>query len=334
MTILVCGATGFVGSSITRHLLAAGHSVRALTRSPERAARLYESREEGRQALSEGRLTFAKGDVTKPSTLAAAVEKVDAVVQASQFDGAPVEDPARGLTYERVDRDGTINLLDSIALRFGTAEAPPIPGLSTTLPDDLPRVLYVSGITVSATATEPWNKAKWQAEEAIRNSSLAWTIVRCCWAYGPGDKALNRILGYSDYLPFVPIFGPGKERLTPLYVEDIGRLFSLLLANPGGSHNSLFHLGGPDEVNLGGFLGVALAAMDRRRPILRIPKILGKAGARLVKHLPGRPLTPEAVDFASQGGAVATADHRFLADRFPDFRPTGLREGLETYLGR
>jgi len=334
MTILVCGATGFLGSSITRHLLAAGLSVRALTRSPERAARLYESGEEGRQALSEGRLTFVEGDVTKPSTLAPAVEGVDAVVQASQFNGAPVEDPARGLTYERVDRDGTMNLLEVIALRFGTAEAPPTAGSRTTPAGDLPRFLYISGITVSAEATEPWNRAKWQAEVAIRRSRLAWTIVRCCWAYGPGDKALNRILGYSDYLPFVPIFGPGKERLTPLYVEDIGRLLTLLLASPERSGDSLFHLGGPDEVNLRGFLATALAAMDRRRPILPIPKTLGKAGARFVQHLPGRPLTPDAVDFASQGGAVAAADRRFLADRFPEFQPTGLREALEAYLSR
>ena len=37
MTILVSGATGFMGSAITRHLLDAGYRVRAMGRSAERA---------------------------------------------------------------------------------------------------------------------------------------------------------------------------------------------------------------------------------------------------------------------------------------------------------
>jgi len=38
MTILVSGATGFIGSAITRHLLEAGHAVCALGQSKTRAA--------------------------------------------------------------------------------------------------------------------------------------------------------------------------------------------------------------------------------------------------------------------------------------------------------
>ena len=50
--------------------------------------------------MADGRLTFVEADVTEPGSSAAAVEAVDAVIQAAQFQGAPVEDPARGLTYE------------------------------------------------------------------------------------------------------------------------------------------------------------------------------------------------------------------------------------------
>lgn len=331
MTILVSGATGFVGGTITRHLLDSGHAVRAMSRSTARAMTSFAADETGRRALAEGRLTFIQADVTQPDTLLAAVRCVEAAIQAAQFTGAPVEDPAQGLTYMDVDRNGTLNLLGAIAQAYGEPTAGPA---MARFPNGAPRFLYMSGISVSPDSRHSWDIAKWQAEEAIRSSGLDWTIVRGSWMYGRNDAALNRILHYSDQLPFVPIFGPGNNPLTPLFVEDIGRLFALVIDNPEKSVDTTFGVGGPDAVTLNEFLGLALRAMGRSRPILHIPKRVGKIQGALLQHLPGRPLTPGAVDFVSQGGATTDADRRLLAERFPEFRATPLRQALGSYLGR
>ncbi len=330
MTILVSGATGFLGGTITRHLLNAGLSVRTLSRSTGRTIARFAAEEVGRRALADGRLTFAEADVTKPATLLEAVKGVDAVIQAAQFTGAPVEDPARGLTYEVVDRDGTVNLVEAITKTYGVPTSPQTP---TRFPAGSPRFLYISGISVSAQAPEAWNRAKWQAEEAIRGSGLEWTIVRSCWVYGPHDTALNRIIGYSDHLPFVPIFGRGEEPLTPLFVEDIGRLFTLLAAHPDRTRDTTFGLGGPDTVTLNEFLLLALRTMGRRRRILHIPMPVGKIQGAFLQRLPGRKLTPAAVAFVSQGGAVSAIDREALAERFPEFNATAVHDGLASYLG-
>lgn len=330
MTILVSGATGFVGGTIARHLLDAGLSVRALSRSAGRTIARFAADEVGRRALADGRLTFAEADLTKPATLAEAVKGVDAVVQAAQFTGAPVEDPTRGLTYEAVDREGTVNLVEAITKTYRVPSSPQAPA---RFPAGSPHFFYMSGISVSAEATESWNMAKWQAEQAIRGSGLEWTIVRACWAYGPDDTALNRIVGYSDHLPFVPIFGRGKEPLTPLFVEDIGRLFALLAAHPDKARHTTFGLGGPDTVTLNEFLLLALRALGRQRRILHIPRPVGKVQGALLQRLPGRRLTPAAVDFVSQGGAVSAVDRELLAERFPEFSVTDLRNGFASYLG-
>ncbi len=329
MIVLVSGASGFNGSTITRHLLDAGHSVRAMSRSAIRAADSLGQTEAGRLALEQGRLTFVEADVTRPATLDGAVESVDAVVQAAQFKGAPVEDAAGGLTYDAVDRAGTVNLLAAIARVYGRAIAGPD---LTRFAGSAPRFLYISGISVSSRPTTYWDRAKWQAEEAVRTSGLRWTIVRTCWVFGPGDTALNRIIRYSDFLPFVPMFGAGKESITPVFVEDVGRLFVLLLERPDQSLDTTFGLGGPDVVTLPEFLRLALTAMGRKRPVFRIPKPIGKIQGAVMSLLPGQLLSPGAVDFVSQAGAVSEEERRLLAERFPEFRSTPIREAFAGYM--
>jgi nucleoside-diphosphate-sugar epimerase len=327
--ILVSGATGFVGCAITRHLLDAGHQVRAMSRSTGHAMTVFAKSEAGRRGLADGRLTFVQADVTNPQTLPEAVAGVDTIVQAAQFDGAPVEDPRRGLTYMNVDRNGTVNLLEAIAGVYGRPSAD---GSSGRAAPGLPRFLYQSGITTSESSPHTWDQAKWHAEEAVKGSGADWTIVRCCWAFGRNDTALNRIIGYSDYLPFVPVFGDGQEPLTPVFGEDIGRLYALLIANPDRARNTTFGLGGPDRVTLDEFLHLALRAMGRTRPILHIPKSIGKLKGAAMYRFPGKPLSPAAVDFVAADGAVTDAERRLLTERFPEFRATPLREGLESYL--
>lgn len=324
--ILVSGATGFMGRTITRHLLRAGHEVRAMGRNADRVRAVLVRYEEGRRALEEKRLTFIGADVTRPATLPEAVRGVQAIVQCAQFPGAPNENPKEGLTYMKVDRDGTMNLLAAVAEVYQARTAGP--GL-TRFPDGAPRFLYLSGVTVSPEATETWNRAKWQAEEAIRGSGLEWNIVRASWTYGPEDTSLNRILGYSDVLPFVPLFGDGEAAITPLFVEDVGRLFVRLVEEPAAAADATIPLGGPEVLTLNQVFRTALEIMGRRRPLLHIPKPVGKVQGALMQFLPGRPLTPAAVDFVSQGGV---ADLSVLRERFPDFQTAPLRPSLESYL--
>ncbi|UCM90916.1 NmrA family NAD(P)-binding protein [Streptomyces marincola] len=82
MTILVTGATGTVGRHLVEGLHAAGHRVRALSRSPERAA------------LPEG-VEVVAGDLTDPGGLSAAFSDVTAV-HFIGFDGADWSPLARG----------------------------------------------------------------------------------------------------------------------------------------------------------------------------------------------------------------------------------------------
>jgi NADH dehydrogenase len=310
-----------MGGAITRHLLAGGFTVRAMGRSAERARTLISAWPEAAQALLEGRLSFISADVTDPASLPPAVEGVGLVVQAAQFPGAPVEDPRRRYTYMNVDRGGTINLLGAIERVYG--------GSGGAWPR-APRFVYLSGAGVEPESDFPWVQAKLQAEKACRKSGLDWCIVRPSWTYGPGDRSLNRLLGYTRFLPFLPFFGDGKALVSPVFVEDVGRLLALVAAHPERTKERTLPLGGPQILTLNDFLRIALAVSGRSHPILHIPLAVGRAQGAVMQYLPGRPLTPEAVDFVAHG---AVGDLRALKEIFPEFEPLPIRAALSTYLG-
>ena len=75
-----------------------------------------------------------------------------------------------------------------------------------------------------------------------------------------------------------------------------------------------------------------LQARGRSRAILHIPKPVGKVQGAVMQFLPGRPLTPAAVDFVSAAAAATDEERRLLAEKFPEFKTTPLKEGLESYL--
>ncbi|HEY8206884.1 MAG TPA: SDR family NAD(P)-dependent oxidoreductase, partial [Myxococcaceae bacterium] len=79
--ILVTGATGTIGSEVVRQLSAAGQKVRALVRSPEKADKIKGPNVE-----------LAKGDLTQPETVRAALQGADKLfLLFTGADLAPVE---------------------------------------------------------------------------------------------------------------------------------------------------------------------------------------------------------------------------------------------------
>src|SRR5229473_2094525 len=100
-TVALAGGSGFIGRAIARRLRASGQAkVRVLTRNPEKA----------RAQLGLPGVEFVRADIGEPGTIKNALAGVNTVVDAIQFDGYPVENPRRGLTFERIDYGGVVTL--------------------------------------------------------------------------------------------------------------------------------------------------------------------------------------------------------------------------------
>jgi NADH dehydrogenase len=298
-TIAVAGGTGFVGSEIVRELRRRGRRVVAISHRGEVA----------RGQLPDD-VEIRRADVSDADSLATVLDGVDELVIALAFPGSPVEQPAKRYTFLEVDAHGTERLV--AAGRRANVR----------------RIVYLSGAGAAPDARRHWFRAKAVAEDAVRSSGMAWTILRPTWIYGPGDVSLNRFLGFARALPFVPMTNLGRQLLAPVFVGDIARLAADALEQDGAVART-FEVGGPEAMSMREVLHRSLAVAGLRRPLMPGPTPLIKLAAWPMRFLPHPPLSPDAVDFVNQ---PATVDTGPLLEVMPRDL-TRLEDGLATYLG-
>ena len=298
--VAVAGGTGFVGRAVVGELAARGYRPIVLSH-----------RAGASDSAGSGSPETRPADATRPETLPEALAGVDALVICLAFRNSPIEAPRRGRTFEKVDAAGT-ETLAAAARQAGVR-----------------RLVYVSGAGAAPDAVRHWFRAKWRAEEAVRNSGIDFTIFRPTWIYGPGDRSLNRFIGFSRWLPFVPQIGNGRQLVSPVFIDDIGGLVVDALETPA-ARNATLEVGGPQTLAMDEVIREALRTLRRRRPILHAPVRLMKFLARPLTLLPSPPLTPDAIDFITQTAQVDTSP---LAAALPR-RMTPLSEGLAAYLGK
>ncbi|MBE3561413.1 MAG: NAD(P)H-binding protein, partial [Ktedonobacteraceae bacterium] len=98
MKFFVTGATGFVGSHVTRQLVEAGHEVVAIVRNPGKA-----------KQLTDLGVTIHQGDVTDKESMRAPMQGVDGVFHIAGWYKVGVTDKSEG---EKINVQGTRNVLE------------------------------------------------------------------------------------------------------------------------------------------------------------------------------------------------------------------------------
>ncbi len=297
--ILVAGGSGFIGSAVVRRLIREGREVAVMTAHPARSRARIESM--GARVI--------QGDVRDAGSLERAVAGAETVVQALTFPTFPVEKPRRGFTFEEFDHRGTERLVRA-AVRAGAG-----------------RVVFGSGAGAAPDAPKVWFRAKWAGEEAVRAAGIDHAIIRPSWVYGPEDRALNRFVAFHRWLPFVPVVGDGRQRLQPVFVEDVADAFAQAAGAEGPK--GTFEIGGPDVLTMNEVLATMMEARGKRKPLVHFPVALPKLAGFFLQFLPNAPLSPDAVEFVT-GDALADTGPLLAAFHLT---LTPLRDGLATYLG-
>jgi len=272
VSVLVSGATGFIGTHVVHALRAREIQVRALVRRPDRAGR-----------LAAWGVEHAAGDVTDATSLRAACEGVEAVVHlVSIIRGRPQD-------FERVMVEGTRNLV-AAAQQAGVR-----------------RLLLASALGLDKRTKDavPYFAAKWAMERSVRESGLEHVIFRPSFVFGRDGGVLPTFVRLARFAPLTPIVGPGTQRLQPIWVEDVAEHFALAVSEPAAA-NRMFELGGPDVVSWNEFWERLKRRLGVRRPSIHVPFGLLRAQALLTERLPGAPVTRDQLTMLALGDNVVT----------------------------
>ena len=269
--ILVAGGTGTLGRETVARLTAAGREVRVLTRNVAHVAGMG--------------VEVTTGDVREPSTLAAAVRGVSAVVSSVHgFLGG------RGAGPEEVDHQGNRNLVRA------AAEA------------GVEHFLLLSVLDARPDHSMSLHRAKYAAEQHLHASTMSWTVLRPSsyvetWA----DIVGSKLASGGPAL----VFGRADNPINFVSVQDVATLVERALTDPA-LHGQTIDVPGPDNLTMEQ-LAVNLGANKVRH----IPR-----GA--LRFLSAT-LPPWAPAFARQTHAALvmdttdmTADPSALFSRFPE----------------
>jgi nucleoside-diphosphate-sugar epimerase len=164
-----------------------------------------------------------RADVTRPESLPGVCTDCDQVLHL-----AAVTHSNRSGRYMEVNATGTRNLVAE-ARRAGVQ-----------------RFTLVNTRAISP-AGGAYSRSKIQAEEIVRDSGLAWNILRPAEVYGAGGEGISTLIERCRQGRWVPVAGDGSPRLAPVYVDDVIDGICRAVITP--SHSGVHVLAGPEEMS-------------------------------------------------------------------------------------
>ena len=291
--VLLTGATGFLGRHVLDQLLRQGYRVRCLVRSPEKLP-------------PNVAVTPIVGDITQAESVSRAAAGCQAVIH---LVGMIAQSP--GARYDDVHRLGAQNVVRACASQ------------------GIRRLVHVSALGACPGAPAPYLRSKWDGEQEVRNSSLAYTILRPSVIHGPGGAFAQLLVRFARFPWLIPVPACEEGLLQPVFVQDVARLAVQALSLPHTAGQT-YDVAGPTVCTLEELLQAVSAAVNgRERRTVRIPLVVLMMLARLLETLMRHPpFTREQLGLLSEINVCS------IAPLFRDFRlrPQGLDQSLRSYL--
>jgi uncharacterized protein YbjT (DUF2867 family) len=259
--ILVTGASGYVGNNLVRRLVEAGRPVRAMVHNRVKA--------EARLADIRDRVEIVAGDVTRPDTLVPVMAGVNAVVHL-----VAVAIEQGGRTYERVNTQGTINVVDA-------AKAAGVK-----------RFIHMGQNGSDRASPHRFLASKGQAQDYVTASGLDWTALCPSVIWGPQDEFANVQARLIKLTPLIfPVVGDGQSRFQPVWVGDVVEATARCL-DDDRTTGQVYTLGGPEVLTYAEIVERVLQTLGARRLTINVPVLLLRPVVKLMEiALPNPPVT-------------------------------------------
>lgn len=263
-SVLLTGATGFLGSYVAREAIARGIKPIAM------------ARESSDVSVIDGlHLPIVKADLTYPASLLEATAGIETVIHLAAY-----------YTFH-----GKVELYDKITVE-GTRHL-----LEACVKNGVKRVIYCSSTEAIGPVANPpgdedsppnpqyeYGRSKLKAEEIVKEygrKGLDYTILRPSGLYGPGnvdDVSFWFITSFAkNSLATRFIVGSGKSLVQFTHVKDAAKAFMLALERPEKASGQTYIIADTRGHSYAEIYGMLAGICGRTAPSLHVPPLLAKA---------------------------------------------------------
>ena len=299
--ILITGATGLIGRQVVAQLMAEKRALRCLLPQPKQRQLPWDR-------WMEGAPEIITGNSWNEEALFAAVSGAHTIIH---LENALWWGRTRDL--ERVEIVGTRNLIAAArAARVG-------------------RIITVSQLGANPASAFPLLRIKGQVEDLIRQSGLAYTILRSGVVFGREDAFANHI---AMLLPVSPLFlvmpGYGEIILHPIYIDDLAEAITRSLERIDTVDQTI-EIGGPEYMTFEDLIRTVMRVTGSERSILAVPPYLIRWWLRIYRIVfPRTLITPQWLDIL----AASRTAHLGNSYTYFGLYPRRFEDTLLTYMPR
>lgn len=234
-TILVTGATGYVGGRLVPRLLTAGCCVRCLVRDPARL--------QGRPWLEQ--VETVRGDMFNPASLQSAMQGVDSVYYLVHSLGG-------GSDFSERDLEAARNC--GTAARNAAVQ----------------RIIYLGGLGDPAADLSPHLRSRQQTGDALREAGVPVTEFRAAVIVGSGSVSFEMIRYLTERLPVMICPRWVFTRIQPIAIRNVLDYLVAALRIPD-SAGRVIEIGGGDVLTYAGMMTGYARARGLKRRLLAVP---------------------------------------------------------------
>jgi NADH dehydrogenase len=229
MSILVVGATGFVGGEIARKLAVQNHKVAGLVRGGN-------AHPKAKQLLSAG-IEIIAGDLCKPETLVHALKNAETVVCTATSMPSATDN---GL--QKIDHDGILALIE-VAEQQGVK-----------------KFVYVS-YSGNICEESPLETAKRECENRLLASQMEAVILRPSYFM---EVWLSPALGFDPANGSARVYGTGDARVSYISAKNVADFGAVAALREYAEKNAILEMGGSEPLSQHDVVRIFEEALHRR----------------------------------------------------------------------
>jgi len=267
LTVLVTGATGFVGGAVVRHLLQRGLSVRCLVRDRRKA--------EGPAGLRPP-VELRVGDTADPVQLRGALDGVDLLLNCAGLNS--FWEPDRQ-AFRRINVEGTRNVMLA-AIDAGVKK---VVHVSTAMAYGFPERMPFTAESAPGPHMSEYARSKHEGDQAAwdlaRARGLPLVVVHLAAVVGRGDpKSVMQIRDFAQGR--IPVMIRSGNRFTYIDIDDAAR--AIIAAGLAEGNLGARYLVGIHRLTTGEYFGILSELSGVPVPRLSIGRGTAMALARLL----------------------------------------------------